>query len=193
MKDEGKEKTAGGKRKAEGKRAAAKISVILSGASPRAQSKDLANHANAAPQELRSVPNQRHCPSIRMEASRQDELRGPSTAFVPHSTQDDGVFVATRIPSVLSPISYLLSPIFSAFHLFSAFCLLPSAFCLLPSAASAKIWRVALVLPGSISDHGFNEVAFRGLQQIHDQLGAANCLLRTNAPRQLRARHPQLR
>jgi basic membrane protein A len=40
------------------------------------------------------------------------------------------------------------------------------------ASAAPKKWRVALVLPGSISDHGFNEVAYQGLQQIHQQLGA---------------------
>jgi basic membrane protein A len=40
------------------------------------------------------------------------------------------------------------------------------------AAAAPKKWRVALVLPGSISDKGFNEVAYRGLQQIHQTLGA---------------------
>ena len=40
------------------------------------------------------------------------------------------------------------------------------------AAAAPKKWRVALVLPGSISDKGFNEVAYQGLQQIHQTLGA---------------------
>ena len=54
-------------------------------------------------------------------------------------------------------------------------CLVFAAVCLgLPmsiASAATKKWRVALVLPGSVSDKGFNEVAYRGLQQIHQTLG----------------------
>ncbi len=39
-------------------------------------------------------------------------------------------------------------------------------------AASPKIWRVALVLPGSTSDKGYNEVAYQGLQEIKKVFGA---------------------
>ena len=57
----------------------------------------------------------------------------------------------------------------------SIFCGLAAILVGLPmphALAAPKKWRVALVLPGSISDKGFNEVAYRGLQQIHDKLGA---------------------
>jgi basic membrane protein A len=38
--------------------------------------------------------------------------------------------------------------------------------------ASGKDLKVALVLPGSISDHGFNEVAYQGLQDIEKRFNA---------------------
>lgn len=41
-----------------------------------------------------------------------------------------------------------------------------------PAYAAGKTWKVALVLPGSIHDQGFNEVAYRGLQEIQKNDGA---------------------
>src|SRR5207247_5804388 len=38
-------------------------------------------------------------------------------------------------------------------------------------AAQAKIWKVALVLPGSINDKGFNESAYNGLMLLKQKLG----------------------
>jgi basic membrane protein A and related proteins len=38
-------------------------------------------------------------------------------------------------------------------------------------AAQAKKWKVALVLPGSINDKGFNESGFNGLMLIKEKLG----------------------
>jgi basic membrane lipoprotein Med (substrate-binding protein (PBP1-ABC) superfamily) len=39
-------------------------------------------------------------------------------------------------------------------------------------AADAKVWKVALVLPGAISDKGFNAEAYEGLLRIKQELGA---------------------
>lgn len=70
----------------------------------------------------------------------------------------------------LSPAPFCRRVIFPATAALALLFLLAAP---MPRALAApKKWRVALVLPGSISDRGFNEVAYRGLQQIHDQLGA---------------------
>jgi basic membrane protein A and related proteins len=41
-----------------------------------------------------------------------------------------------------------------------------------PLTAAGKVWRVALVLPGPISDQGFNAGAYAGLQLIQSKLNA---------------------
>ncbi len=41
-----------------------------------------------------------------------------------------------------------------------------------PAVAADKVWKVALVLPGSINDQGFNSVAYQGLKEIEKNFGA---------------------
>jgi len=41
-----------------------------------------------------------------------------------------------------------------------------------PTQQKARVWRVALVLPGSISDQGYNAAAYNGLMRIRDRFGA---------------------
>ena len=51
------------------------------------------------------------------------------------------------------------------------------------AAAPAKpAMKVGLLTPGSINDHGWNAIAWEGLQQIHDKLGAEISNQETKTP-----------
>lgn len=72
-----------------------------------------------------------------------------------------------------------------------AFCLLLAAFCVVgchereaahPSKAS---FRVGLLTPGSVNDHGWNAIAYEGLQEIHRTLGAEVSHQQTGNPAEM--------
>ncbi len=49
-------------------------------------------------------------------------------------------------------------------------------------AATTHMMKVGLLTPGSINDHGWNAIAWEGLQRIHDQLGAEISHQETKTP-----------
>src|SRR6185436_13762538 len=50
------------------------------------------------------------------------------------------------------------------------------------SAKSETGFRVALLTPGPISDQSWNAGAYKGLEQIHDSLGASISHIQTKTP-----------
>ena len=51
-----------------------------------------------------------------------------------------------------------------------------------PAAPAAHAMKVGLLTPGSINDHGWNAIAYEGLQRIHTQLGAEVSHQETKTP-----------
>src|SRR6478609_1785324 len=51
-----------------------------------------------------------------------------------------------------------------------------------PSGATPAIFKVALLSPGPVSDAGWNALAYEGLMQIRDELGAEVAQVQTKTP-----------
>src|ERR1700686_4105058 len=49
-------------------------------------------------------------------------------------------------------------------------------------ATAAKPMKVGLLTPGSVNDNGWNAIAYEGLQQIHQKLGAGGSNQGTKTP-----------
>jgi basic membrane lipoprotein Med (substrate-binding protein (PBP1-ABC) superfamily) len=54
-----------------------------------------------------------------------------------------------------------------------------------PTATAAKPMRVGLLTPGSVNDNGWNAIAYEGLRQIHETLGAAVSNQETKTPQEI--------